>query len=198
MVLPFMNIEFLEPPENNNEDIKLGVIFLVSPYRLYQLYVKATALFPDSGLPPLPAERIQDYWDFLSLSDQDIQLWLRNVQSERLLSFLRYMANPYIDERAFSNISFRASAMLRDDLKLRAVSAIEGEAAKAEFWEMLDQMQRDKTVFNWRGDLTRLDEADRYCLNFGCGCIALNGDEVVSFMKRHYPMLLELAEQGGN
>lgn len=60
MAIPFIEIQFLESSEKDNEDLRLGAVFSVSPYRLYQLYLKAIALFHDAGLPVLPEEKVQD------------------------------------------------------------------------------------------------------------------------------------------
>jgi len=195
MIKPDIEISFLEPSQDD-ASIALGVALSVSPYRLYQIYLKAVSLFPASGLPSLPAERVKDDWDFLALSNTDIQYWLRETQSEWLISALRYLNNPAIEERIISNMSPMAGGMLRDDVHADFKCEIDGETAKIKLWEILDQLQKDEYIFNWQGELISRDEAGNYLINFGAASITLSSDEVISLMRQHYPKMLELSEHG--
>lgn len=196
-IMPFQEFSFVESSDKDNENLDPDVVFSVSPYRLYQLYLKAIKLFPMSGLLALPEVRTQDDCNFLSLSDQDIQHWLREIQPETLVTFLKYTEGD-IQERVYLNMSLGEAETLWnwDDEKWASINEVDGKTAKAKMWGALDQLQKDGGVFNLRGDLTRQDETGEYCLNFGCGSITLSSDDVVSFMQRQYPKLLELSEHG--
>lgn len=59
---------------------------------------------------------------FKELDDRDIQIWLREVQSDSLIYFLWFMKDQDIIERVFKNMSARAAEMLLEDLTAVASS----------------------------------------------------------------------------
>jgi flagellar motor switch protein FliG len=82
------------------------------------------------------AQSIQDlmfvFDNLLSVSDRDIQLMLREVNTESLLVALKG-ADPLVKEKIFVNMSKRAAEMLRDDLEARGpIRLKDAEAAQKE------------------------------------------------------------------
>jgi len=79
------------------------------------------------------AQRIEDrmlvFDDLLGLDDRDLQLLLREVQSETLVVALKG-AGAALQDKVFGNLSQRAAEMLREDLEAKGpvrLSQVEAE-----------------------------------------------------------------------
>jgi hypothetical protein len=80
----------------------------------------------DEDVYRIPMRRLMD------MGDRDIQLLLREVQSEDLVKALWFMDDPALSERVFANLSHRTREVLQGDLKdFAAIHARLGERAQA-------------------------------------------------------------------
>ncbi len=192
MKVPNIEVQFFESAETGVKKPTRGIELSVSPYRLYQLYSKASILFPDAALIKLDIEQIKDDWDFLSLSDTDIEMWMRETQYTELIAFLRFMNNPAVSGKVFSNMSKMAAEMIQKDLNSDKPCEIDPFIAKESVWQTLNRLQDQEIIFNWRGNISADTESGKYCIDFGCASIVLDRDQVVSFMKSQFPLLSTL------
>jgi flagellar motor switch protein FliG len=90
------------------------------------------------------AQRIQDemfvFEDIGKIDDRGIQLLLREIQSESLIVALKG-ATPELREKIFTNMSQRASEMLRDDLEAKGpVRLSEVEAEQKEILKIVRRL----------------------------------------------------------
>jgi flagellar motor switch protein FliG len=101
------------------------------------------------------AQRIEDRMlvldDLLRLDDRDLQLLLREVQSETLVMALKG-AGAALQDKVFENLSQRAAQMLREDLEAKGpVRLSQVEAAQREILRIARRLAADGLVVLGRG-----------------------------------------------
>lgn len=119
--------------------------------------VEASVITNIREYDPELAQRIQDkmftFDNILDIDDRGIQLLLREIQSDQLITALKGTSQP-LREKIFKNMSQRAGEMLREDLEARGpVRLSEVEAEQKEILKIVRRLADEgQIVLGGKGD----------------------------------------------